>query len=140
MESKRTPLVVVISLVTLVLITISGVATVSVGLPVWLQYSRESFPTVLLIKTLMSCVAPVLAINDILFQRQSGRILAILSLVYSWILILDLVSTYSLRAFLNDASPIAVPIVGSILWLPLLILFLIFNKRLSAYFALGYLP
>ena len=134
METKSTPPTVVISIVVLLLIAICGIANVSFGLGYWRVFHNEFIPFQLLGRALMFCFAPVLAIAGIVRLRPFGRYLAILSFVCAWAAVLRGLSSIPTQLFNRADSILLIPIFGIVIWLPVLVYFLGFNKRVNAYF------
>lgn len=135
METKSTPPAVVLSLIVLFLIAMCGVAGVSLRLGLWRVNGTGLFPYHLIGPTLMFCIAPVIAIIDVAGRRSFGRYLAILSMLCSWAAVLSsITSVLGVRLMHNASDLLFFPIFGIVVWLPVLVYFLGFNKRVDVYF------
>lgn len=136
MEDEVRPWAIVISIVSLMLIAMIGVANVAVFLGQWYSFGSEEFPLGFLGRAVIFGVFPLLGVYDILRRRGSGRLLAISSLLCTWALFLRiLVDLLSLPV--ARRSLMVIPFFMSLIavtTLPILIAYLGFDRRTLNYF------
>lgn len=136
MEYRKTPVIIVLSIIVLSLIAISGVAHVSEDLGYWSVRGSEPVPFGPIGRALLLGVVPSLAMIDLGFRRVSGRYLALLPMLVLWGGALRLFTDLSIGTGRYASCPrfyYTALTFGIVVSLAALILTLGFSKKVDAY-------